>query len=66
MEIKEIIELIKAVSENSLTRFELEKGNTKISIKKKGPKVVRVAGAAGSGSGAAEEIVTVLDRKSVV
>ena len=64
MEIKEIIELIQAVSENSLTSFELEQGNTKISIKKKGPKVVRVAGAAGSGSGAAEEIVTVLDTQA--
>ncbi len=64
MEIKEIIELIKAVSENSLTSFELEQGNTKISIKKKGPKVVRVAGAAGNGSGAAEEIVTVLDTQA--
>ena len=64
MAIKEIIELIKAVSENSLTSFELEQGNTKISIKKKGPKVVRVAGAAGSGSGAAEEIVTVLDTQA--
>ena len=64
MEIKEIIELIKAVSENSLTSFELEQGNTKISIKKKGPKVVSVAGAAGSGSGAAEEIVTVLDTQA--
>ena len=64
MEIKEIIELIRAVSENSLTSFELEQGNTKISIKKKGPKVVRVAGAAGNGSGAAEEIVTVLDTQA--
>ena len=52
------------MSENSLTSFELEQGNTKISIKKKGPKVVRVAGAAGSGSGAAEEIVTVLDTQA--
>lgn len=34
MEIKEIIELIKAVSENSLTSFELEQGNTKISDRK--------------------------------
>ena len=32
--------------------FELEQGNTKISIKKKGPKVVQVAGAAGSVIGA--------------
>ena len=46
MEINEIIQLIQAVSENSLTSFELEQGNTKISIKKKGPKVVPVAGAA--------------------
>ena len=35
MEINEIIQLIQAVSENSLTSFELEQGNTKISIKKK-------------------------------
>ena len=61
MEIKEIIQLIEAVSENSLTSFELEQGNTKISIKKKGPKVVQVAGAAGSVTGPAEEVVTVLD-----
>ncbi len=46
MEIKEIIELIRAVSENSLTSFELEQGDTKISIEKKGPKMVQVAGAA--------------------
>ncbi len=46
MEIKEIIELIRAVSENSLTSFELEQGDTKISIEKKGPKVVQVAGGA--------------------
>ena len=61
MEIKEIIQLIEAVSENALTNFELEQGNTKISIKKKGPKVVQVAGAAGSVTGPAEEVVTVLD-----
>ena len=61
MEIKEIIQLIEAVSENSLTSFELEQGNTKISIKKKGPKVVQVAGAVGSVTGPAEEVVTVLD-----
>ena len=61
MEIKDIIQLIEAVSENSLTSFELEQGNTKISIKKKGPKVVQVAGAAGSVTGPAEEVVTVLD-----
>ena len=61
MEIKEIIQLIEAVSENSLTSFELEQGNTKISIKKKGHKVVQVAGAAGSVTGPAEEVVTVLD-----
>ena len=61
MEIKEIIQLIEAVSENSLTSFELEQGNTRISIKKKGPKVMRVAGTAGAAAGTAEEIVTVLD-----
>ena len=53
------------MSENSLTSFELEQGNTKISIKKKGPKVVRVAGAAGSGSGAGVLIVSVLDTQAV-
>ena len=46
MEINEIIQLIQAVSKNPLTSFELEQGTTKFSIKKKGPKVVRVAGAA--------------------
>lgn len=43
MEIKEIIELIRAVSENSLTSFELEQGDMKISMEKKGPKVVQVS-----------------------
>ena len=46
---------------NDDASFELEQGNTKISIKKKGPKVVQVAGAAGSVTGPAEEVVTVLD-----
>ena len=41
MEIKEIIQLIEAVSENALTSFELEQGNTKISIKKRAPRWCR-------------------------
>lgn len=34
MEIKDMIELMKAVSENALTSFELEQGDTKITIKR--------------------------------
>lgn len=34
MEIKDIIELMKAVSENALTSFELEQGDTKITMKR--------------------------------
>lgn len=34
MEIQEIIELIKAVSENGLTQFELEQGDTKLAMKR--------------------------------
>ena len=34
MEINEIIELMKAVSENALTSFELEQGDTKITMKR--------------------------------
>lgn len=34
MEIKEIIELMQAVSENGLTSFKMEEGNLKLSIKK--------------------------------
>ena len=34
MEIKDVIELIKAVSDNGLTGFKIEQGDTKIVIKK--------------------------------
>ncbi|MBQ5698706.1 MAG: acetyl-CoA carboxylase biotin carboxyl carrier protein [Lachnospiraceae bacterium] len=34
MEVKDIIELMKAVSENGLTKFELEQGETKIVMKR--------------------------------
>lgn len=34
MEVKDIIELMKAVSENGLTKFELEQGETKLVIKR--------------------------------
>ena len=34
MEIKDIIELMKAASENGLTGFELEQGDTKIVMKR--------------------------------
>ena len=42
MEVKDIIKLMQAVSENGLTSFELEEGDTKLSIKKKaeGPHTV--------------------------
>lgn len=43
MEIKEIIELIQAVSENSLTSFELEQGETKLVLKRE-KKIVTVGG----------------------
>lgn len=49
MEIKEIIELMKAVSENSLTSFELEQGDMKITMKREKklvrPEVITVSGA---------------------
>lgn len=55
MEIKDIIELMKAVSENALTSFELEQGDTKITMKREKkmvqPTVVTVdaqTGAAGN------------------
>ncbi len=34
MEVKEIIELMKAVSDNGLTKFELEQGDTKLVMKR--------------------------------
>lgn len=37
MEIKDVIELIKAVSDNGLTGFKIEQGDTKIVIKKEQP-----------------------------
>ena len=42
MEVKDIIKLMQAVSENGLTSFELEEGDTKLSKKKKaeGPQTV--------------------------
>ena len=44
MEINDMIRLIEAVSANSLTGFELEQGDLKLSIQKKAPKVIRTAG----------------------
>ena len=35
MEVKEIIELMKAMSENGMTGFELEEGDWKLTMKKK-------------------------------
>lgn len=46
MEIKDVIELIKAVSDNGLTGFKIEQGDTKIVIKKE------AAGGHPGGSGA--------------
>lgn len=45
MEIKDIIELMKAVSDNGLTKFELEQGDTKIVMKRE-KKIVTVSGPA--------------------
>ncbi|MBQ7795867.1 MAG: acetyl-CoA carboxylase biotin carboxyl carrier protein [Lachnospiraceae bacterium] len=44
MEIKDIIELMKAVSDNGLTKFELEDGDTKLVMKRE-KKIVTVSGA---------------------
>lgn len=44
MEIREIIELMKAVSDNGLTKFELEQGDIKITMKRE-PEIVTIAGA---------------------
>lgn len=43
MEIKDIIELMKAVSDNGLTKFELEQGDTKLVMKRE-KKIVTVSG----------------------
>ena len=45
MEVKDIIELMKAVSDNGLTKFELEQGDTKLVMKRE-KQVVTVAGVA--------------------
>ena len=42
MEIKDVIELIKAVSDNGLTGFKIEQGDTKIVIKKEQPAVTAI------------------------
>ena len=44
MEVKEIIELMKAVSDNGLTKFELEHGDTKLVMKRE-KQMVTVSGA---------------------
>ena len=41
MEIKDVIELIKAVSDNGLTGFKIAQGDTKIVIKKEQPAVIQ-------------------------
>lgn len=54
MNIDEITKLIKAVSDNKLTSFELEEGELKLSIKceKEAPQIVTVAAPAVSSEGA--------------
>lgn len=59
MEINDMIRLIEAVSANSLTGFELEQGDLKLSIQKKAPKVIRTAGISES-----EELVVAVDTPS--
>lgn len=55
MEIKDIIELMKAASENGLTGFELEQGDTKIVMKREKKQVVQMVS---QPSGAPAEIMT--------
>ena len=43
MEVKEIIELMKAMSENGMTGFELEEGDWKLTMKKREKKIVAAA-----------------------
>lgn len=50
MEIKDIIELMKAVSENGLTKFELEQGDTKLVMKRE-KKIMTVAGVSQTAGG---------------
>ena len=49
MEIKDVIELIKAVSDNGLTGFKIEQGDTKIVIKKEQPAVIQAGRCLSSG-----------------
>ena len=47
MEIKDVIELIKAVSDNGLTGFKIEQGDTKIVIKRSSRRSVQAVPGAG-------------------
>ena len=44
MDINDIVKLIQAVSENSLTSFELKEGDTKLTLKRETPQIVSVQG----------------------
>lgn len=55
MEINEIIELMKAVSDNALTSFELEQGDTKITMKREKKLVQPAVVAVETQSGAASQ-----------
>ena len=44
MDIHDIVKLIQAVSENSLTSFELKEGDTKLTLKRETPQIVSVQG----------------------
>ena len=44
MDINDIVKLIQAVSENSLTSFELKEGDTKLTLKRETPQIVSVPG----------------------
>lgn len=50
MEIREIIELMKAASENGLTGFELEQGDTKIVMKREKKQIVKVVSGLAAGT----------------
>ena len=44
MDINDIVKLIQAVFENSLTSFELKEGDTKLTLKRETPQIVSVQG----------------------
>ena len=58
MEVKDIIELMRAVSDNGLTAFEIEQGDTKITMKRE-KKIVTVGSAFAAGNMPASDLTGV-------